>query len=388
MTSPMQNTLIGAAKPLAEPANIREMIDISLHWLSNHSVQILVSLSIGLVLYLSMALLKRGLSRRREGDAIDDGIGALFARTFARTTHIFMALAAARLVVGYANPPELLLLTVRFLFTVAAVFQGAIWAREFILGLIERRADDDGGGATLANAMGLIRILVTAALFIIATVVVLDNLGVNITGLVAGLGIGGIAIGLAAQGIFSDLFAALSILFDKPFRQGETIQYDQTLATVEHIGLKSTRMRSANGEKKIISNAKLLEMEITNYRDIAQRRYSMPIGVIYQTPPDMVDRIPQILREVVEDAGAEFQRAGFSGFGDSSLDFDLTFFVNEPELDDAVALRHKVGIGILRRFAAEGLEFAYPTQTTFTAAPDGTMIYPFARAQDGNIPKA
>jgi small-conductance mechanosensitive channel len=291
-------------------------------------------------------------------------------------------MAAARLVAGYASPPAWLLTTISFLFTVIAVFQGAIWAREFVIGLIERRTGADGHGETLSNAMGLIRILVTFALFAIATVMVLDNIGVNVTGLVAGLGIGGIAIGLAAQGIFSDLFAALSIIFDRPFRQGDTIQYDTTTATVETIGLKSTKLRSVDGERKVISNAKLLEKEITNYADIAQRRYALPIGVIYQTPPELAARVPEILKKAIESAGAAFVRAGFSGFGPSSLDYECFFLAHGHDIDAAVALRHKVGMAVLQTFAQEGLEFAYPTQTTFTAAPDGTMIYPFTRPQD------
>ncbi len=364
---------------------IHALVDSALHWLSNHVVQIAIASAIAVVVYLALTLVKRGFCRLRDRAGSSTDLTALIGRTAARTTHFFMMMVAARLVVGYANPPELVLRTFTFLFTVVAVMQGAIWAREFIIGLIERRAGEDGDrNETLMNAMGLIRVLVTFALFAIAAVMVLDNLGVNVTGLVAGLGIGGIAIGLAAQGIFSDLFAALSIIFDRPFRQGDAIQYDQTMATVEHIGLKSTRLRSIGGEAKVISNANLLQKEITNYADIARRRYAMPVGVIYQTLPERAERIPDILREVVEAAGGEFQRAGFSGFGPSSLDFELFFYANGHDIDEAVALRHKIGIGILKRFAEERLEFAYPTQTTFTAAPDGTMIYPFARAQDSD----
>lgn len=367
---------------LLKPVAMKDMVTSSVHWFSNHAIQILIATAVGVAVYLGIAFLKGMLSKlHNRSDATTD-FGSLIGRTASRTTHFFMTMAAARLVMGYANPPELILTTIRFLFTVAAVFQGAIWAREFILGLIERRAYDDASGETLSNAMGLIRVLVTFALFAIASVMVLDNLGVNVTGLVAGLGIGGIAIGLAAQGIFSDLFAALSIIFDRPFQKGDTILYDQSTATVEHIGLKSTRLRSVDGEERIISNANLLQKEISNYRDIARRRYSMPVGVIYQTPPEKALRIPDILREAIESSGAEFQRAGFSGFGASSLDFDVRFFVNSNDLNEALAIRHKVGIAILDRFNREGLEFAYPTQTTFTAAPDGTMIYPFTRPQD------
>lgn len=358
---------------------LRHLVQQSMQWIGTHAVQIALAIIIGVCLYLLMNLLKRSLCRMKAKAGEEIGFTTLLARTFARTTHFFMAMAAARLVSGYAHPPEVVETTVRFIFTVAAVFQGAIWAREFILGLIEHRTTEDGRGETLANAMGLIRILVTFALFAIATIMVLDNLGVNVTGLVAGLGIGGIAIGLAAQGIFSDLFSALSIIFDKPFRQGDTIQFGTTTATVERIGLKSTRLRSVDGEQRIISNAKLLEQEISNFSDVALRRYRLTIALVYQTPADKADRVPEIVQGAVEEAGAVFQRAGFTGFGPSSLDYDILFFVRGHDLDEVARIRHKVGMSILRHFAAEGLEFAYPTQTTFTAAPDGSMIWPYAR---------
>ena len=130
--------------------------------------------------------------------------------------------------------------------------------------MIGRRVAEEQGAGTLGNAMAIIRLLVSVALFAIAGILILDNLGVNVTALVAGLGIGGIAIGLAAQGIFADLFAALSILFDKPFKKGDTIRYDQSTGTVERIGLKTTRLRSITGEQLIMANTKLLEREIHN----------------------------------------------------------------------------------------------------------------------------
>jgi len=354
----------------------------TIDWFVNHSTEIIVAIIAATIIYLVMTLVKRGLSKLRHHTEDDTDFAALIGRTAARTTHLFMALAAARLVVSYTSPPEAIFKTVLFAFTVSAVFQGAIWAREFILGLIERKTADENGGETLSNAMGLIRVLVTFALFAIATVMILDNLGVNVTGLVAGLGIGGIAIGLAAQGIFSDLFAALSIIFDKPFKQGDTIQYEGTVATVDHIGLKSTRLRSIEGDAKIISNARLLDMEITNYADIEKRRYALPVGVIYQTPPEKAAKVPQILQDAIESAGAEFVRAGFMGFGASSLDYECYFTAYAHEIRDAFAIRHRVGMAVLEAFAREELEFAYPTQTTFTAAPDGTMIYPFTSPQD------
>ena len=131
---------------------------------------------------------------------------------------------------------------VHALFVIAFAIQAAIWARELVLGYIEHRVGADDGHTTLGSAVGIIRLLATVALFAIAIILILDNLGVNVTGLVAGLGIGGIAIGLAAQGIFSDLFAALSILFDKPFRRGDSIKFGDVSGNVEQIGLKTTRV--------------------------------------------------------------------------------------------------------------------------------------------------
>ena len=367
----MANTTEPAAVKVHTP-DLVEMWRSTSEWLSVHYVQIAIAIGAGILIYLALTALRQ-FGKRWRGDFGDPlGYTNVLGRAVARTTHFFMLMVAAKLVAGYADPPAALFKTIAFLFTIAAVLQGAIWAREIILGLIERKTlAEDGQGETLANAMGLIRVLVTFALFAIATIVVLDNLGVNVTGLVAGLGIGGIAIGLAAQGIFSDLFAALSIIFDKPFRRGETITYDTTTATVEKIGLKSTRMRAITGEKKVMSNANLLQKEITSYFTLDHRRIKFAIGVIYQTPPQLAAQIPDILKEIIEAHGGNFVRSGFVNFGASSLDFEVEFDVYLPDWDSIYQVRHKVGLAILQRFNDAGLEFAYPTQTTFTAAPDG-----------------
>ncbi|NWK95123.1 mechanosensitive ion channel protein MscS [Sphingobium lactosutens] len=361
------------------PPNLREMWHSTIAWFQIHYIQILIAISAAVVIYLLLAAL-RELGKRHKGDRGDPlGYANVLGRAAARTTQFFMVMVAARLVVGYADAPASLAKTITFLFTIAAVFQAATWAREIILGLIERKTlADDSQGETLANAMGLIRVLVTVALFAIAAIVVLDNLGVNVTGLVAGLGIGGIAIGLAAQGIFSDLFAALSIIFDKPFRRGEIITYDQTTARVEKIGLKSTRLRAMSGEKKVISNANLLQKEITSLQTLIQRRVTFAIGIVYHTPEEKAEAIPDILRKIVEAEGFLFVHAGMIRFGASSLDYELSFDVPDPDTHDYFQSRHRMGLAIWKAFNAAGIEFAYPSQTTFTAAPDGRLIMPYA----------
>ena len=364
------------------PPNLTEMWHSTIHWFQLHYIQILIAIGAATIIYLALAAI-RELGKRHRGHAGDAlGYTNVLGRAAARTTHYFMLLVSARLVVGYADAPASLAKTVAFLFTVASVLQAAIWAREIILGLIERKTlAEDGGGETLANAMGLIRVLVSFALFAIAAVVVLDNLGVNVTGLVAGLGIGGIAIGLAAQGIFSDLFAALSIIFDKPFHRGEIITYDQTTARVEKIGLKSTRLRAMSGEKKVMSNANLLQKEITSLQTLTQRRVTYAIGIIYQTPEDKAEAIPAMLKAIVEAEGLIFVNAGIIAFGASSLDYQLNFDVPDPDHHDYFQMRHRIGLAIWKKFNAEGIEFAYPTQTSFTAAPDGKAIMPYAEVQ-------
>ena len=230
------------------PQQVTGLVSESQRWLHDHWLQILVAFAAGTVIVLALHGLRRLGDRLCRHDASLRGWGKVLGRTIARTNNVFIVMLAAKLVAGYAGAPDQVALTINFLWTVAWVFQAAIWARELILGGIEHRTSAENySGEALLSALGLIRLLVSVALFAVALVVVLDNLGVNVTGLVAGLGVGGIAIGLAAQGIFADLFAALAIIFDRPFRRGDTISYGSSSGTIESIGLKSTRIRCGTG---------------------------------------------------------------------------------------------------------------------------------------------
>lgn len=302
----------------------------------------------------------------------------VIGRVFHKTSIFFMIVAALDIVANYAIVPMKIERLFDIFFTVGFAFQGAIWARELILGVISRRAGEDPTETGLGNALAVIRVLVSVTLFALAIIVILDNLGVNVTALVAGLGIGGIAIGLAAQGIFSDLFAALAILFDKPFRRGDTIQFDQTTGTIEKIGLKTTRLRSITGELVVMANTKLLEREIRNYAGGSTRRSELPFGLIYQASPDELEKVTSLAKAAVESRkGCNFIRCGILAFGASSIDFELIFESHSTDAAEVGADRTAVALAILRSFAEHGLEFAYPTQTTFTAAPDGTMVMPY-----------
>lgn len=349
-------------------------------WVRNNLPELLIATAAAIIVFLVLSWLRRRAARIVRKSEDHGALATIAARTFARTGIFFRIMVSAELVNGYANAPHPVARTIDILFTIAAALQVAIWMREIILGMIERRAGESGGEhETLASAMVLIRLLVSFALFAIAAIVILANLGVNVTGLIAGLGVGGIAIGLAAQGIFQDLFAAISIIFDRPFKRGDTISYDMSTATVERIGMKSTRLRAVTGEEKIISNSKLLDKEITNNTTTAFRRTTYRLSLIYQTPPEKARRIPDMLRAIVEAENEEFVRAGFVGFGPSSIDFELVFDVRSDDFEETFTTRHNVGLTILERFRDEGILFAYPTQTTFTAAPDGSYVMPYAQ---------
>lgn len=353
-------------------------VNDSIRWIQQHWLDIAIAAAIGtgvaLLLFWFRRLGPRLAARSRSGT----GWPAIFGHAIARTSSFFIVMVSARLVAGFAGAPEGVADVIGFLFTVAAVFQAATWAREIILGAVEHRARSENySGEALISALGLIRLLVTFVVFAIALIVVLDNLGVNVTGLVAGLGVGGIAIGLAAQGIFADLFAALAIIFDRPFRRGDVVAYDQTSGTVEEIGLKSTRIRGLNGELRVISNKNLLDREIVNNTQRDRRRTKMVIGVAYETPPEQLEAIPAMFQQVVEAAECQFVRSGIVSFGASSIDYELEF--DSPHQDFAIAYeaRHKVAIGIVRRFTEANITIPFPTQTTYTAAPDGSLVMPY-----------
>ncbi len=289
----------------------------------------------------------------------------------------FIVGVALQVVATYSHAPADLAKTVYFLFVIAVTMQGAIFLRELILGVVEYRAQSADGHVALTSALGIIRLLVTVILFAVALILILSNLGVNVTGLIAGLGVGGIAIGLAAQGIFADLFAALAILFDRPFRKGDTIQYDATSGEVEDIGLKSTRIRAITGEQIIVANKQLLEKEIHNLARLNRRRIVMNFGLVQSTPVDVLDRIPEMLGAVVGSCPpATLVRCALLTFSPSALDFELQYDVHSEDYDTVFNTRHKISIAILKRFETENIRLANPTQIAFTASPDGRLREP------------
>jgi small-conductance mechanosensitive channel len=379
MSQETGGNVIDATRSLSERGG-RVLREIGAWFDANSADIALASLAAALIAVALIALRTFGhrLIREREPGRREVNWRTIFGRVLARTSLFFILMCAIELVVSQTTSPHAIRRTVEILFIVAAALQAAVWGRELVLGLIYQRVGEAEEHSTLGSAIGIIRLFVTVTLFAIALILIFDNLGVNVTGLVAGLGIGGIAIGLAAQGIFSDLFAALSIIFDRPFRRGDAIKVGAVIGTVENIGLKTTRIRSLEGEQIVISNAKLLEQQLHNFTNLQRRRFALRFGLVYQTAPDVLARVPEIARAVVEPhAGTHFIRCGLTAFGASSLDFELVFEAEGADYEQAFGARAAVILEILQAFEREGISFAYPAQTSFTAAPDGSLIMPY-----------
>ncbi|KON28454.1 mechanosensitive ion channel protein MscS [miscellaneous Crenarchaeota group archaeon SMTZ-80] len=250
---------------------------------------------------------------------------------------------------------------------IVLLLQGAIWGNGIITYFIERykkkRIQEDAAGVTTFSALGFVARIVLWSLILL---VILDNLGVNITTLVAGLGIGGIAIALAVQNILSDLFASLSIVLDKPFVLGDFIIVDNHLGSVEHIGLKTTRIRSLSGEQLVFSNTDLLNSRIRNFKRMAERRVVFSIGVVYQTPEDKLKLIPQMIKEIIESQElTRFDRAHFKEFGNFSLNFEVVYWMASPDYNLYMDTQQRINLQIFHKFNEENIEFAYPSQTIF-----------------------
>ena len=343
---------------LAPPAKTAAMgVDHFTSWFEANREGLLIGVGVGAALVALMLLLRSLGERQVRHDPLGIGWRTVIGRVFAKTSIYFMVFAAADAVASYADLPHRAAHLIDVAFIVAFALQGAVWGRELVLGVISRKVAEEQGSGTLGNAMAIIRVLVSVALFAIAGVLILDNLGVNVTALLAGLGIGGIAIGLAAQGIFSDLFAALSILFDKPFKKGDTIRYDQSTGTVERIGLKTTRLRSLTGEQLVMANTKLLEREIHNLAAAKARRVTIYLAVGGKVMSKSIDAVSAAAAEAVAaQAGCKFVRCALSGAGSGALTFDMVYDDPTVSADKLASDRSQILRGVIERLEAHKLQ--------------------------------
>ena len=325
---------------------------------------------IGAVLFTARTLLARRLAKvaAKTATTADDAIVDLLRRT----RYFFIITAAVAGATLFLELPPRALAVGRVLGTMALFLQMAIWGNGLITfwfrNYAERKADSDLSSRTTIAAFSFVA---RAILWIMLALLALSRLGYDVTTLITGLGVGGIAIALAVQNVLGDLFAALAIVLDKPFVVGDAISVDTMTGTVENIGLKTTRIRSVNGEQLIFSNTDLLKSRIRNFKRMQERRVVLTIGVSYDTAPDTVARIPDMLREAVEaQEQVRFDRSHFMSYGESALNFETVYFVLTADYLVYANVNQAVNLAVFRRFTTEKISFAFPTRTiTVRGAP-------------------
>jgi small-conductance mechanosensitive channel len=304
----------------------------------------------------AMAAFLRGI--KEETGQLAEGVIQRTRFSFLFALAVYAGSLALRLPASYSSILDLLVILI-------SLIQAGLWGVWIITfcadWAIELKKDKDSADATV---LGLVKFVSKTALWSVVVLVALGTLGVDITALVAGLGVVGIAVALAVQNILGDLFASLTIVLDKPFIVGDFIIVGDSMGTVERVGLKTTRIRSLSGEQLIMPNSDLLQSRIRNYKRMQERRVPFSIRVVYETTGNKLKRIPGILKEVIESQEmTRFDRAHFKDYGNFSLNFEIVYWVLSPEKSRSMDIQQAINLSILERFQKEGIEFAYPTQT-------------------------
>ena len=333
--------------------------------------ELVVALAMFVVVIVAVSLIRigarRALKRRKtKSPSADYGDLRLALSAIAgNTSHIFVLITAfyvAMTFSGLASP------TVKdWLWTalvVAFYAQLGIWANAAMVDYFNRRRTrQEMRDPATVTGYGLLMFFIRVGIWITVIVSLLAYFKYPVAGLVGALGVGSVAIAFAVQNILGDVFSSMAIILDKPFRVGDFVKAGETLGVIEQIGVKTTRIRSLSGERVILSNSDLLNSRIHNFKHFQERRIAFRIGVIYQTPRALLERIPDMIREVVEEQPhARFDRAHFFEFGDFALTFEIVYYVLSPDFNVYMDTQQRINLGIHRRFEASGISFAYPTQ--------------------------
>jgi small-conductance mechanosensitive channel len=287
--------------------------------------------------------------------------------TINKTRSIFLLVTSVFLGSLFLQLPERVHTIIHSVFIVVLLLQLGMWLTVIMVSIIEqyrqRALKSNPAAATTINAIGFISKIVIWSLLVL---VALDNMGVNITTVVAGMGIGGVAVALAVQNILGDLFASLSIILDKPFVIGDFLIIDEHLGSVEYVGLKTTRIRSLSGEQLVFSNSDLLSSRIRNYGRMFERRVVFTIGVTYDTPRDKLMRIPDMIRDAITaQEKTRFDRSHFMKYGDYALQYETVYYVLSPDYNIYMDIQQSIYFAIHEAFEKSEINFAYPTQKLF-----------------------
>lgn len=318
------------------------------------------------VVIVSIIARLRSLSKKTNGtfdDVLIDALGNIRLWVYTIIS-LYLALQTVTLPATLDK-----ILTAIFLLTVVwQLIEIAVKLIDFFAAQFLER-DEDGDGESDPNtlvASHMLSLFARIILWVLGFLFVLSNLGIEVVSLVAGLGIGGIAIAFALQGILSDLFSSLSLYLDKPFRIGDYIVIGENSGVVEKIGIKTTRIKTLQGEELVVSNTELTTARVQNFKKMKERRASVQFGVTYETSHENVEKIPNMVREIFEDIQkARLDRVFFTTFGDSALLFEVVYYVASPDYPDYLEAQQSFNLALMKKFAAAGIEFAYPTQTLY-----------------------
>ncbi len=360
-------------------------------WIASGSREALIALGLTIAITAGLWFARYGLIRliHYVPKDKDHSIPAILNRIVRRFRLYFMIASALVITDRIMELPSTVSTFTHVLFVITATLQAAELLQEAAISSIRRQAiRNTQDASTLASAVNLIKWFINLVIWSFALLLILDNVGADVTALLAGFGVAGIAIGLAAQGMFRDLFSSLSIVLDKPFQVGDTVRYGETWGDIEDIGLKTTRIRSKTGEQIIISNTNLLEEEIHNMRRMTRRRLETTFALVYQTPADVADSVPGMAAELVKGLqGVSFDRCSLASIGPAALEYELVVYSLNPDFNRSMAVRSRVLLALFRKFREEGIELAYPTQTLYlndrgrldsvrveAAAPESTTI--------------
>lgn len=282
-----------------------------------------------------------------------------------KTRFLFMLVVSAFIASNYLELGAGASKAVFTVFLFAVLLQIGLWLNSMLMDWIAAyKAKKSADNPAATTGMGIIKFLAQMVLWSGVALLFLDNMGFDVTALAAGLGVGGIAVALAAQNILSDLFASLTILFDKPFTNGDFIIIGDQLGSVESIGMKTTRVRSLSGEQIVFSNNDLLSSRIRNFGRMKERRVVFTVGITYDASIEQIKSVPKIIKEAVESQeNTRFDRSHFKNHGDFSLDFETVYYVNSPDYNMYMDIQQEINLILHERFIKEGIDFAFPTRT-------------------------
>ena len=340
--------------------------------LGNPASDWLLATALGGAAWLLLLLLRKFFESRYQkfSSGSHPTLLRLLVYLLANSTQVVFLAAAVSVALQILTLPDKTQRGVWIAVKILVLLQIGLWAGRAVRFYLELKELERGADRVFAGSLDIINFVARIVIWTLLILVALDNLGVNITALVAGLGVGGVAVALSLQNILGDLFASLSIALDKPFTVGDSLTIDTFVGRVEHIGIKTTRLRSESGEQIILSNADVLKSRVRNFGRQEEQRILVTIRATYDTPAEKLKDLPKLLEKIVrEQTVVRFERCHLRTLGESSFLFELSYFVQQPAVNSVLDIQQAVNFRIIDELRTLGVEFAYPAQQILLGQP-------------------